>query len=56
MERNIAIRFNLLSNHLLGNLDSPTDRVASQSSEGIDFYCSHEEADTKMFALYQVPL
>ena len=34
----------------LTNLDGATDRVVSQSSERIDFYCDHEEADTKMFA------
>ena len=34
----------------LTNFDSATDRVTSQSSERIDFYCNHEEADTKMFA------
>ena len=34
----------------LTNLDSATDRVTSQSSEGIDFYCNHEEADSKIFA------
>ena len=34
----------------LTNLDSATDRVTSQSSERVDFYCDHEEADTKMFA------
>ena len=49
MERNIVIRFNLLSNHFLANLDGATDCVTSQSSERIDFYCDHEGADTKMF-------
>ena len=34
----------------LTNLDSAADRVTSQSSERVDFYCDHEEADTKMFA------
>ena len=34
----------------LSNLDGAADRVTSQSSERIDFYCDHEEADTKMFA------
>ena len=34
----------------LANLDSATDRVASQSSEKIDFYNDHRESDTKMFA------
>ena len=32
----------------LTNLDGATQRVTSQSSEIIDFYCDHEEADTKM--------
>ena len=32
----------------LANLDGATDRVTSQSSERIAFYCDHEEADTKM--------
>ena len=50
MERNIAERFNLLPNHLLANLDGATDRVTSQSSERIGFYCDHEEADIKMVA------
>ena len=34
----------------LTNLDGATDRVTSQSSERIDFYCDHKEAYTKMFA------
>ena len=34
----------------LSILDGTADRVTSQSSERIDFYCDHEEADTKMFA------
>ena len=34
----------------LANLDGTTDRVKDQTSERIDFYCDHEEADTKMFA------
>ena len=34
----------------LANLDSATDRLISQSSERIDFYCDHGEADTKIFA------
>ena len=33
----------------MANVDGTTDRVTSQSSERIDFYCDHEEADTKMF-------
>ena len=33
----------------LANLDGPADNVTSQSSDRIDFYCDHEEADTKMF-------
>ena len=32
------------------NLDGAADRVTSQDSERIDFYCYYEEADTKMFA------
>ena len=32
------------------NLDGARDRVTRQSSEIIDFYCDHEEADTKIFA------
>ena len=34
----------------LANLDSTADRAKSRSSERIDFYCDHEEADTKIFA------
>ena len=34
----------------LANLDGATDRLTSQGSERIEFYCNHEEADTKMFA------
>ena len=34
----------------LAYIDGAADRVTSQSSERIDFYCDHEEADTKMFA------
>ena len=34
----------------LANLDGATYRVTSQRSEKIDFYCNHEEADSKMFA------
>ena len=34
----------------LTNLDGATDRGTSQRSEKIDFYCDHEEADTKIFA------
>ena len=34
----------------LTNLDGAADCVTSQSSETIDFYCDHEEADTKIFA------
>ena len=30
-------------------IDGATDCVTSQSSGRIDFYCNHEEADTKMF-------
>ena len=37
-------------NIYLANLDSATDRLASQSSERIDFYSDHIESDTKMFA------
>ena len=48
-KKNIAIRFNFLSNHLLANLDGATDYVTSQSSERIDFHCNHDKADTKMF-------
>ena len=33
----------------LSNLDGEADSVTIQSSERIDFYCDHEEADTKMF-------
>ena len=40
----------------LSNLDGAADRVTSQSSERIDFYCDHEEADTKNVCVYQVPL
>ena len=32
----------------LEHLDGATDRVTSQSSEGIGFYYDHEEADSKM--------
>ena len=32
------------------NLVITADRVRSQRSERIYFYCNHEEADTKMFA------
>ena len=32
------------------NLDDAEYHLTSQSSEKIDFYCAHEEADTKMFA------
>ena len=35
---------------LLASLDGTTDRLTSQSSERIDFYWHHTEADTKMFA------
>ena len=34
----------------LANLDGATYRVTSQRSERIDFYCNHEEADSKIFA------
>ena len=34
----------------LANLDGATYRVTSQRSERIDFYCNHEEGDSKMFA------
>ena len=34
----------------LANLDGATDCATSQSRERIYFDCSHEEADTKMFA------
>ena len=34
----------------LANLDGATDRITSWSSKRIDFYCNHEEADTKIFA------
>ena len=34
----------------LSNLDNAADHVTSQSSEKIDFYCDHEEVDTKIFA------
>ena len=34
----------------LANLDGVADRVTSQSSERTDFYCNHEEVDTKIFA------
>ena len=37
------------------NLDGATYRVTSQRSERIDFYCNHEEADSKIFA-YIKPL
>ena len=42
----------------LANLDGPTDRVTSQSSERINVYCDHKEADTKMiiFVLTRLPL
>ena len=33
----------------LANLDVATDRVKSQRSERIDFYCDHEKADTNTF-------
>ena len=33
----------------LANLDGSADSLTSQSSERIDFYCDHEEADTKIF-------
>ena len=56
MERNIVIRFNFLSNHFLANLDGAADRVTSQISKRIDFYCDHEEPDTKNLYVYQVPL
>ena len=49
MERNIVISFNFLSNHFSANLDDAADRVTSQSSERIEFYCDHEEANTKIF-------
>ena len=55
MERNIAICFNFLSNHLLANLHGAVDHVASQSSERIGFYCNHEEADTQKCWVYHVP-
>ena len=32
------------------NLDDASYRVTSQRSEKIDFYCNHEEADSKIFA------
>ena len=35
--------------HYLSNLDGATDCVTSQSSEIVDFYCDHEEAETKIF-------
>ena len=38
----------------LANLDVATDLATSQSSERIDFYCDHKEADTKLFT-YIVP-
>ena len=38
----------------LVNLDGTKDRVTSQSSKKIDFYCNHEE--TKTFCVYQIPL
>ena len=31
------------------NLDGTTDRVASRSSERINFYCDQEDGSTKMF-------
>ena len=34
----------------LANLDDATDGVTSQSSERIDFYGKHKEADAEMFA------
>ena len=34
----------------LANLDWAPYGVTSQRSERIDFYCNHEEADSKMFA------
>ena len=44
----------------LANLDGAADRVTSQSSERINFYCDHQETDTKMFAyikfLCDIPL
>ena len=39
----------------LTNIDGATDRVTSQNSERIGFYCDHEEADTYV-SIYQVPL
>ena len=48
MERNIVISFNFLSNHFSANLDGAADRVTSHSSERIEFYCDHEEANTKI--------
>ena len=39
-----------LQTNYLANLDNTADRVISQRSERIDFYCNHEETDTKMFA------
>ena len=45
----------ILSEHLsssvyLANLDDTTDFVTKECSKKIEFYCDHEEADTKMFA------
>ena len=48
MEKNIADFVNLLLNQLFAK---PWQRnITSQRRERIDFYCNHEEADSKMFA------
>ena len=42
----------ILSEHLssvyLANLDGTTDFVTKKRRKNIEFYCDHEEADTKM--------